>query len=165
MAARTRRPEAARRDDGESVERFTQLLRLGTERESMSSSSGCMWPRPEPRASAKVRQQWREARVFQERAQRLFKEEMIPFVEWLLLETLQELIDERGEAATQAEVARRSGLSERVVSYWMVLMSELGIVDRGPDCDGRAWRVLLTQLGTHTVQVCHERLEAAGLTG
>jgi DNA-binding MarR family transcriptional regulator len=125
------------------------------------------WDRRSPaaRASASVRQQWREARVFQEKAQRLFKEPTTTFVEWLLLETLQELIDERGDAVSQAEVARRSGLSERVVSYWMLLMSDLGFVDRGPDADGRAWRVLITDLGERTVRACNERLEAAGLTG
>jgi DNA-binding MarR family transcriptional regulator len=103
--------------------------------------------------------------VFQARAQRLFKELTTTFVEWLLLETLQELIDERGDAVSQADVARRSGLSERVVSHWLLLLSDLGFVDRGPDPDGRAWRVLITDLGERTVQACNERLEAAGLTG
>jgi DNA-binding MarR family transcriptional regulator len=128
-------------------------------------SSGWGHRAPPPRPSAHVRQQWREARIFQRSAQRSFKESTTTFVEWLLLETLQELIDERGGAVSQAEVARRSGLSERVVSHWMLLMSDMGCVDRGPDTDGRAWRVLLTELGKRTIQVCNERLEAAGLTG
>ncbi|MES1184216.1 MAG: MarR family transcriptional regulator [Myxococcales bacterium] len=103
--------------------------------------------------------------MFQQKAQRLFKEPTTAFVEWLLLETLQELIEERGDAVSQAEVARRSGLSERVVSRWISLMSDLGFVDRGPDADRRAWRLILTDLGERTVRVCNERLEAAGLTG
>jgi DNA-binding MarR family transcriptional regulator len=125
------------------------------------------WRRPAPalRPSARARQQWREARVFQRKAQRLFKEPKATFVEWLLLETLQELIEERGDAVSQADVARRSGLSERVVSRWMRLMGDLGFVDRGPDADGRAWRVLLTELGDRMVRACNERLEAGGLTG
>lgn len=118
-----------------------------------------------PRATARARQRWREARMFQQKAQRLFKEPTTAFVEWLLLETLQELIEERGDAVSQAEVARRSGLSERVVSRWISLMSDLGFVDRGPDADRRAWRLILTDLGERTVRVCNERLEAAGLTG
>jgi len=125
------------------------------------------WGRPVPatRPSAEARRQWREAREFQSSAQRLFKHPTIAFVEWLLLETLQELLDERGDAVSQAELARRSGLSERVVSYWMLLLSDLGIVDREPDADGRAWGVILTDLGQRTVQACNERLEEAGLTG
>ena len=82
-----------------------------------------------------------------------------------MLETVQELLDEQGEAVTQAEVARRSGLSERVVSYWMLLLSDLGVVDREPDADGRAWGVILTDLGQRTLQACNDRLEEAGLTG
>ena len=78
-------------------------------------------PVPAPRPSARARRLWREAREFQSNAQRLFKGPTVTFVEWLLLETLQELVEERSEAVSQAEVARRSGLSERVVSYWMLL--------------------------------------------
>ena len=74
-------------------------------------------------------------------------------------------IDERGEAVSQADVARRSGLSERVVSYWMLLLSDLGAVDREPEADGRAWGVILTGLGQRTLQACNDRLEEAGLTG
>jgi hypothetical protein len=119
---------------------------------------------PARRASAEARRKWREAREFQSRAQRLFKDPTLAFVEWLLLETVQELFDERREAVTQADVARRSGLSERVVSYWMLLLSDLGVVDREPEGDGRAWGVILTDLGQRTLHACNERLEEAGLT-
>jgi DNA-binding MarR family transcriptional regulator len=123
------------------------------------------WPRPAPipRKSASARQQWSAARVFQQKAQRLLA--TVPFVEWLLLETLQELMDEANDAVTQVELARRCGLSERVVSYWFTMMNEFGLIDRGPDADGRAWRVILTDLGERTLQLCNERLEEAGLTG
>jgi DNA-binding MarR family transcriptional regulator len=111
-----------------------------------------------------VRRRWREAREFQSNVQRLFKHPTVTFVEWLMLETLQELVEERSQAVSQADVARRSGLTERVVSYWMLLLSDLGVVDREPDADGRAWGLLLTDLGTRTLQACNERLEEAGLT-
>jgi DNA-binding MarR family transcriptional regulator len=125
------------------------------------------WPRafPATRPSADARRRWREAREFQCNAQRLFKDPTVTFVEWLLLETLQELFEERSEAVSQADVARRSGLSERVVSYWMLLLSDLGVVDREPDADGRAWGLLLTDLGKRTLRACNDRLEEAGLTG
>ena len=115
--------------------------------------------------TAPARRLWREARQFQEQAQTQLARSMVPFVEWLLLETLAELIVEEGGAVSQVQVAKRSGLSERVVSYWMVAMSEFGVVDRGPDADGRAWRVILTRLREQTLRVCNDRLEEAGLTG
>jgi hypothetical protein len=86
-------------------------------------------------------------------------------MEWLLLETLHELIDERGDAVSQADLARRTGISERVVSYWMLQMTEYAAVDRAPTPDGRAWRVLLTRGGEQSRDQCNRRLEAAGLTG
>ena len=115
--------------------------------------------------SAAARRLWREARLFQEQAQALLADEMVPFVEWLLLETLRELSEEERGPVSQVRVAKRTGLSEGVVSYWMAAMTEFGVVDRGPDMDGRMWRVLLTDLGKRTLQACNERLEEAGLTG
>lgn len=112
-----------------------------------------------------ARQLWREARQFQEQAQAQLAASTVPFVEWLLLETLHELMSEERGAVSQVQVAKRSRLSERVVSYWMVTMIEFGVVDRAPDRDGRAWRVLLTDLGERTLRACNERLEEAGLTG
>ncbi len=56
----------------------------------------------------------------------------------LVLETLQDIIDRTGDAANQASVAERSGLTKKVVLFWMIALSEEGLVDRGPDIDGRA---------------------------
>jgi len=125
------------------------------------------WPRPAPsvRKSASARRSWSAARLFQQNAHRLLAAQAVPFIEWLLLETLQELREEKQDAVTQVELSMRSGLSERVVSYWFTMMSEWGLIDRGPDADGRAWRVILTELGEQTLLTCNERLEEAGLTG
>jgi DNA-binding MarR family transcriptional regulator len=122
-------------------------------------------PAPAPRTSAKQRQLWRQARQFRERADHVLSEHKVTFIEWLLLETLEELIDERNDAVSQVDVARRSGLSERVVSYWMAVMSQVGAIDRGPTADGRAWRVLLTTGGQAVLRECNHVLEEAGLSG
>jgi hypothetical protein len=123
-------------------------------------------PPPEAVSKSKPqRRQWRDARRFQERAQDLLAREGVSFVEWLLLETIHEAIHERRDAVSQVEVARRCGLSQRVISYWMLQMTEYGAVDRAPTPDGRAWRVLLTKGGQLTRALCNQRLEAAGLTG
>jgi DNA-binding MarR family transcriptional regulator len=116
-------------------------------------------------ASKLQRRQWRDARRFQARAQKALAREGVSFVEWLVLETLHEAITELDDAVSQVEVARRTGLSQRVVSYWMLQMTEYGAVDRAPTPDGRAWRVLLTKGGQLTRDRCNQRLEAAGLTG
>jgi DNA-binding MarR family transcriptional regulator len=115
--------------------------------------------------SQRQRQIWTSARRFQESVQEALATEGITFMEWLLLETLQELITERGDAVSQADLARRTGISDRVISYWMRQMTEYGAVDRGPTPDGRAWRVILTRGGERSREQCNQRLEAAGLTG
>ena len=103
--------------------------------------------------------------MFQLAAHRALAELHVPFIEWLLLETLQELIDEKQDAVSQIEVATRAGLTRMVASYRMILMQEQGLVDGGPDSDGRAYRIYLSGLGQRTLRACNERLEAAGLTG
>ena len=123
-------------------------------------------PAPEDRrASAAARMRWRDARLFQIHVQQLLASEQVTFMQWLLLETIQELRDETRAAASQIAIAERAGLTRMVVSYWMIVMDEDALVDRGPDADGRAYRVLLTSLGERTLQRCNELLEAAGLTG
>src|SRR5687768_8283634 len=87
------------------------------------------------RRSAPVREKWRAARSFQVAAQKELGNVAVPFVMWLLLESLAELIAERLDAVSQAAVAERAGLSRMVTSYWMVVMSDDGLVDRGPDGD------------------------------
>jgi DNA-binding MarR family transcriptional regulator len=82
---------------------------------------------------------------------------------WLLLESLAELIAERKDAVSQSAVAERAGLSRMVTSYWMILMSEEDLVDRGPDEDGRTYRIWMTEAGAATLRQCNDRLEARRL--
>ena len=119
----------------------------------------------EARQSAAARKRWRDARVFQADVQTVLAGLSIQFMEWLLLETLQELIDETGDAVSQSTIAERAGLTRKVASYWLIMMSETALVDRGPCCEGTAWRVILTEMGERTLLACNERLERAGLTG
>jgi DNA-binding MarR family transcriptional regulator len=95
--------------------------------------------------------------------QKELAKESVPFVEWLLLETLAELIAEKQDAVQQGAVAERAGLSRMVASYRMILMSEIGLVDRGPDADGRAYRIWMTEAGAETLRACNDRLEARRL--
>lgn len=117
------------------------------------------------RATARARKRWRDARAFQADVQLQLARERVPFAMWLLLETLQELLDETGDAVSQNALAERTGLTRHVTSYWMILMSEEGLIDRGPHPNIAAWRVILTELGERTLAACNQRLEAAGLTG
>ena len=103
--------------------------------------------------------------MFQADAQMVLTRTGIQFTEWLLLETIQELLDETGDAVSQSAIAQHAGLTRKVASYWLILMRENALIDRGPASEGTAWRVILTDLGERTLRACNERLEEAGLTG
>jgi DNA-binding MarR family transcriptional regulator len=112
-----------------------------------------------------ARRRWRAARAFQVSVQQLLAVEGVQFMEWLLLATLRELIEETGDAVSQSAIADRAGLTRQIASYWLITLSEGALVNRQPAAEGQAWRVLLTTLGERTLQSCNERLEAAELTG
>lgn len=117
------------------------------------------------RATARARKRWRDARAFQLDVQAALASASVQFTEWLLLETVKELVDETQSPMSQSAIAERAGLTRQVASYWLGQMTETGFVDRAPEGDGRSWGVLLTELGERALVECNERLEAAGLTG
>lgn len=133
---------------------------------SMRPLRTILLPRGEhARLSAAARRRWRDARAFQADVRKTLARQRVSFMEWLVLETLRELCDETGGPVSQNLVADRAGLTRQVASYWMIVMSETDLVDRGPSATGHAWRVILTDLGERTLRACNERLEEAGLTG
>jgi DNA-binding MarR family transcriptional regulator len=86
-------------------------------------------------------------------------------MEWLLLETIEELRAETEDQVTQNAIAKRTGMSPSVISYWVTTMGEYGAVERSEHDDSRACSVALTDGGRLQLELCNERLEAAGLTG
>ena len=86
-------------------------------------------------------------------------------MEWLMLETIQELGAESCDQVTQSAIAARTGVSPQVISYWVTTMSEYGAVARVEHDDPRAWGIVLTDGGMAQLEQCNERLEAARLTG
>jgi DNA-binding MarR family transcriptional regulator len=123
-------------------------------------------PRPTaPRPTAALREGWRDARLFQTRVQRALRQWRIPFGMWLVLETLYELLERTGDAVSQAQVAERAGMTKMVVSYWMTVLDREGFINREPDLDGRAYRVITTSFGDETLEMCNERLADLGLAG
>jgi DNA-binding MarR family transcriptional regulator len=111
-----------------------------------------------------ARARWREARQFEARTREVLGLQRTSFVEWLLLQTLSELKGGDCEGVAQNELARRTGLSRKVVSYWMIVMADFGLVDRGQGEDPRSLGVLISERGEELLRACNERLAAAGLT-
>jgi DNA-binding MarR family transcriptional regulator len=129
----------------------------------MSAAKDLRIDLPAPNTSA-ARTRWREARRFEARTREVLGLQRTDFTEWLLLQTLAELGGGDNEGVKQNEIATRTGLSRKVVSYWMIIMADCGLVDRGQGDDPRSWGVLLSARGEELLRVCNERLAAAGLT-
>jgi hypothetical protein len=115
--------------------------------------------------SAVARKRWRDARQFQVHAQEVLASVGVPFVQWVVLESLRELSLERRDAATPTRVAERTGLSRMVTSYWLILLDEKGLIDRAARRSGNAYLVLLSPRGEETLRQCNERLGLSGLLG
>lgn len=115
----------------------------------------------DPRLSAPVRMAWREARELEHQLRKALGPTV--FCEWLLLETLHELVEQTHDAVSQAQLAERTGLTKMAVSYWMASMNERGLIDREPSDYGRSYRIYLSGDGRRTLREYARRLEAAGL--
>jgi DNA-binding MarR family transcriptional regulator len=115
----------------------------------------------DPGLSAPLRAVWREARDLEQQLRKALGP--MVFCEWLLLETLHELVVENRDAVSQAQLAERTGLTKMAVSYWMASMDERGLIDREPSDHGRAYRIYLSRDGRNTLREYDRRLQAAGL--
>jgi DNA-binding MarR family transcriptional regulator len=87
----------------------------------------------------------------------------LTFAQWLVLESTYGLIVETGDATNQAAVAVRMELDKMTVSQVMTTLDERGLVDRGPDLTGRAYRIWVTSSGQRALSKGRERVEAASL--
>jgi len=121
--------------------------------------------RTEASANTSVRRErWRAARGYQVAAKRALARAEISFIEWLLLEALDELVRETGDAVSQQAVAKRAGVSEVVASYWMTKLEQDCLLDRGLGEDTRSYLLLLSEEGVAALVRCREALILAGLT-
>ena len=69
----------------------------------------------------------------------------LTFTQWLVLDAIRELYAETGDASIQNEISVRVELDRSTVSQVMQKLERKGLVDRGIDIIGTAWRTLLTE--------------------
>ena len=71
----------------------------------------------------------------------------LSFPLWWVLMVTDRLVRETNDAVSQLDVCRRTQLDKSSVSYLMGRLSELALVDRGPDEWCLAWRIFVTTKG------------------
>jgi len=84
----------------------------------------------------------------------------ITFTQWLVLEATDELTREQRDAVSQTAVALRTELDHATTSQVMKVLGTRGLVDRGPDMTGPAYRIMVTQEGRKLVRQITERIES-----
>jgi DNA-binding MarR family transcriptional regulator len=93
--------------------------------------------------------------------------ELVPvgltLVQWSILEETHGLILGSGDAVSQTAVAVRMEMDKMTLSHAMRTLQERGLLDRGPDLTGPAYRIRLTSWGQRARQQAGARVEAVSL--
>lgn len=84
----------------------------------------------------------------------------VTFTQWLCLSAAFELTEERGDAVSQIEIARRAELDPATASQVIGTLSRRDLVDRGPDMVWPAYRIIVTERGERVLQAARARLAA-----
>jgi DNA-binding MarR family transcriptional regulator len=85
----------------------------------------------------------------------------LTFTQWLVLEAIRELIDEAEDAVSQNQIAARLELDRTTISQVMRTLERKGLVDRGIDLTGRAWRVFLNDKAMRLLVGAAHAIESA----
>jgi DNA-binding MarR family transcriptional regulator len=111
------------------------------------------------RLLVRAREQYFAAWRWRRAVERELKEVGLTLTQWMVLDAADELIQEAGDAVNQRRIAERAELDAMTVSQVMKTLEEKGLVSRGPDASGRAYRVFLTKKGEKLLQTAAPRVE------
>ena len=95
---------------------------------------------------------WRSVMRWRRAVQRVLAPFHMTFTQWLVLDTTVQLIEEKGDAVSQNEVAARLEMSKMTVSHAMTTLANKGLVDRGPDMHMPAWRIFVFEAGKNMLR-------------
>jgi DNA-binding MarR family transcriptional regulator len=111
-------------------------------------------------AASEAVERWRAAQRWRRWANAELASVGLTLTQWLVLESARALVRESGDAVSQKEVSVRVELDQMTVSQVMRVLDKKGFVSRGPDMEGRAYRVFVTSQGDALVARGWERLQA-----
>lgn len=109
--------------------------------------------------------QWLAALRWRKQIQAVCTRQGLTFPQWLLLDSIRQLIAETGDAVIQAQVAARLELDEPRISEITRQLEEKELVDRGEDISGKAWRVILTTKAKRLLRELEANIEFASTRG
>jgi DNA-binding MarR family transcriptional regulator len=112
------------------------------------------------RATELRKAEWLEAMRWRRRVESTCAVSGLSFAQWLLLHSAQRLIEETEDAVIQAQIAARVELDQTTVSQMVRRLEGRGLVSRGGDMTGKAWRVYLTDAARRLLRDLDDPIEA-----
>ena len=104
------------------------------------------------------RELWFSAMRWRRAVEAELREVGLTFTQWQVLDATRELSEETRDAVSQSAVARHLELDRMTVSQVMRTLEGRGLVDRGPEMDGRALRIWPSTAGRRLLQKALSRL-------
>lgn len=85
----------------------------------------------------------------------------LTLAQWIVLDATRVLVQSTKEAVSQNDVALHTDIDRMTVSQVMRNLDHAGLVSRGPDADGRAYRISVTAKGERAAKQGAARIEAS----
>ena len=101
---------------------------------------------------------WRAAQRWRRRIDRALAPFELTLTQWLVLRSTAVLVDESDDATSQTAVAARAQIDPMSVSRVMQGLEVRGLVDRGPEFSGPAYRVFVTASGKRVLATATKRV-------
>jgi DNA-binding MarR family transcriptional regulator len=117
-------------------------------------------------AAAVCRERFREAMGWRREVERELSELGLTLAQWTVLDATRDLTASTEDAVSQNDVAVHTDIDRMTISQVMRNLSDRGLVSRGPDASGRAYRIWLSKKGELAVMrgaQCVEKVSAAWL--
>ena len=111
-------------------------------------------------AGGRAIRSWQAAMRWRKRVDRELEPLGLTFTRWLVLEATLVSIRQQGDAVSQSRVCECAELDKVTVSHVMRDLEHAGLVDRGPDAWGPAYRVFVTARGAKVAAAGRARVEA-----
>ncbi|HET7542714.1 MAG TPA: MarR family transcriptional regulator [Polyangiaceae bacterium] len=113
------------------------------------------------RATDVRKAEWRRAMRWRRQIQSVCGASGLTFTQWLILDSVRDLISETGDAVIQEEIAARLELDPATICEVMQRLEAKALVSRGADITCKAWRVFLTGRAEQLLRDIDARIEAA----
>jgi DNA-binding MarR family transcriptional regulator len=113
------------------------------------------------RAMDRCKADWLAAMRWRRRIQSVCRGPGLTFSQWLLLDSIRQLTAETGDAVIQAQIAARLELDQATVSELTQRLEAKGLLSRGVDITGKAWRVVLTETAERMLRQLDVSIESA----